>query len=199
MKTIIVNGIEHQVEHDNIPLDSLLQQINKDLSSSRQVVSNIRINGEELTEEMQGVLSSTDVGSLGAIEVFTSNPAELANETLTTLEIFLERLLGYISASANAYKTKNLIAGDDYFLKTIDGLDLFVQTINGVKLALRISLQPKIALAEATLVSIMGDLLEAKKQTNLFVIAELMENDLTQNLIEWRDDVFPILKNWKSS
>ena len=195
MKTIRINGVEQNIPAGAVVFEEFLNDLNRSLSPNRQVISNIRINGQEITEADEQKIRTTPIEQLGEIELETSNPADLAFETLATLDQYIDRLMASIERAALHYKGKNLITGDAYFAKAIDGLDLFVQTIGGVKLALRIGLNPKLALAEASLISVMNDVLEAKRQTNYVFMAELLEKDLIENLRDWKDNIFPMLRS----
>lgn len=199
MKTIRINGIEKEVPVGAIIFEEFVSDLNKILNSDSQVISTIRVNGREISETDEQQLSSMPLDQIGDIEVETSSPIDLAYETLGTLEQYIDRLMLSIERASVHYKSKNLITGDAYFGKSIDGLDLFVQTLGGIKLALRVGLNPKVALVEAALVSIMNDLLEAKRQNNYLFLAELLEKDLIENLREWKEQIFPMFRTLRSS
>jgi hypothetical protein len=73
-------------------------------------------------------------------------------------------------------------------------MDLFVQTMSGIKAAMKVGMNAKVALAEATLISIMNDLLDAKKQNNYVMLSELLLQDLVENMKEWKGTVFPSIR-----
>jgi hypothetical protein len=199
MKMIRINGVEQSVQAETLNFEQFLTDLNKSLGTESQVISTIRVNGRELSEAEETQLKLTPVADIEDIEIETANPLELATRTLDTLDQYADRLIASVERAALHYEGKNFISGDTYFVKAIDGLDLFVQTIGGIKLALRIGLNPKVALAEASLVSIMNDLLEAKRNNNYIFMAELLKKDLVENLTEWRTTVFPMLKNWRAN
>lgn len=199
MKTVRINGVDQEIPSGTLVFEDFLKDLNQGLNENRQVISSIKINGLEITENDEATLKATPVESIGDVEITISNPADLAYETLNTLEQYIDRLVASVDRAAMHYISKNLISGDAYFAKSIDGLDLFVQTIGGIKLALRIGLNTKVALTEATLVSIMNDLLEAKRQNNYVFLAELLQKDLVENLHEWKNEIFTLFRSWKTS
>lgn len=199
MKTIRINGVERNFDEGGVLFQDFISGLNNNLNGEKKVISSIRIDGQEITEEDEKKYSQTSIDQLGNIEIEVSSPYELAFETLNTLEQYVDRLIASINRAALLYKEKNLITADAYFVKSIDGLDLFVQTIGGIKLALRLGLNSKVGLIEAELVSIMNDLLDAKRQNNYVFLADLLEKDLIQNLGEWKTTVFPILRSQKTS
>ncbi len=178
---------------------SFLEQLNKSLKKDHQVITAIKVNGNAITEEEEKNLYEHSLSDLSDIEIFTSSPVEIAHETLNTLDQYIDRIITNIDRAGMHYSQNNILSGDDYFVKSIDGLDLFIQTISGVKQALRVGLVTKVGLAEASLMSIMNELLMAKKQNNYIFMADLLRKDLIENLKEWKNDVFPIFKNWRMS
>lgn len=198
-KTVRINGVDQSIPTGATIFEDFIKSLNDTLSSERKVISRILVNGQEISENDERNFNALPMDQIGEIEVETANPADLAYQTLNTLEQYVDRLISSIKRAAIHYKGKNLITGDAYFAKAIDGLDLFVQTIGGIKLALRIGLNPTIALTEAELVSIMTDLLEAKRQNNYVYMAELLEKELITNLGEWKTQAFPLFRTLKSS
>ncbi|MBI3558051.1 MAG: hypothetical protein HY074_17445 [Deltaproteobacteria bacterium] len=198
-KTIRVNGIEQAIPEGATIFEEFITGLNKSLSSERKVISSIRVNGQEISESDEKQFNGMQLEQMGEIDVETANPADLAYQTLNTLEQYIDRLVTSIGRAAVHYRGKNLISADAYFAKSIDGLDLFVQTIGGVKLALRVGLNTHVALAEAELISVMNDLLDAKRQNNYLYMAELLEKELIENLSEWKDKIFPLLRNFRAS
>jgi len=194
-----MNGEEREFPVGSARFSEFLSSLSQDLKSSEQVISLIRIDGQEISDEQEGFFRNKTMQEIGQVEIFTSSPTELAHETLITLDQYIVKVIETLNKAADGYKSKNYLAADAFFVRAIDSLDLFVQTIGGIKLALRIGLHTKIAVVEASLVSIMNDLLTAKRENNYIYLAELLEKDLVENLGEWKQDVFPILKNWKVS
>lgn len=194
-----MNGEEKTISAPAERFSDFLKDLNQSLRSSEQVISSIKVDGKEISDSDEVRLKEATIGNVGDVEIFTSSPAELAHETLATLDLYIAKVSESLKKAADSYKVKNYLAADAYFVRAVDSLDLFVQTIGGIKLALRIGLHTKIALVEASLISTMNDLLNAKRENNYVFLAELLENDLINNLNEWRDDIFPIMRNWKVS
>lgn len=191
---IKINGVEEEVPEE-AKLGEFLGAFSEELKKENMVIASLKVNGQEPSADEETQFRSKSFQQLGDVEVFTVRPSDLAYETLSTLGQYVDLLIHSVQKASEGYKKKNYITADAHFSKAIDGLDLFVQTVGGVKLALKVGLDPKIALTEASLVSIMQDLLQAKRQNNYVFLADLLQNDLVENLVEWRDQVFPILNN----
>lgn len=199
MKTITINGNPTDIAAQGTEFQTMMNDVSSNLSKESKVITRILLDGKELSDEEQSSIAHSDVASLGNIEIFSATPAELANETLDTLTDYINRVLTYVTKASQGYKSKNYIIADEQFLKTVEAMDLIVQTLSGIKAALRVGVNNKLNLAEATLLSIMNDLLDAKRQNNYVLLADLLEHDLIENLIEWRDEVFPMLKGRTSN
>lgn len=196
---ICLNGTELELDKANATVGSVLDQIAGGFKGTQNVISEIRIDGNIIGESDEAQLRALPVEKAGMVEIFTSTPQELAWQTLDTLEQYIDRLCSSIERSAIHYGEKNLVAGDAYFLKSIEGLELFIQTIGGIKAALKVGSQTEVMLAEADLMSTMQDLVSAKQQNNHVFMAELLSKDLLENLSDWKNKVFPFLRKWKTS
>ena len=199
MKTLKVNGVEQQVTNDTLILDDYLNELTNQLSSNSEVIASIKVNGHEISETEESELRKKTLSNIDEIEVITSNPKDLAYETLLTLEQYIDKMAQTVRSASQYYQDKNYVLGDQLFAKSIDSLDLFVQTIGGIKLALKIGLHPELALVEADLVGIMNEILSAKRSNNYIYISELLTQDLVQNLESWKNEVFPFLRRFRNN
>ncbi len=197
-KMIRINGEKREFQINTEALfEDFIKGLNETLNQENQVISSMKINGEELSEKKESLLKTRTLNEVGDIEVMTAHPSDLAYETINTLTIYINQLILNIGRASQNYTKKNMVTADNYFVKALDGLDLFIQTIGAVKAALKVGLNPKVALAEASLVSIMNDLLDAKRANNYIFLAELLEKDLIENLQEWKEKALPVLSTWK--
>jgi hypothetical protein len=198
MKNFMINGEPQNFATDAVDFGEFIQHINRDYCQKKKVISSIKIDGKELTESDESFLEKMPLSSIDTIEVDIANPADLTGSALDTLTLYVDRLIETLQKSAKSYSEKNLIAGDHFFAKSVDSLDLFIQTVSAIKVSVGIKLNTKVAIAEASLVSTVNDLLTAKRQNNLVFLAELLEKDLVENLNEWKFEVFPILRSFNS-
>ena len=202
---VLINGLNID-EALGAPIDqtsltdvrSLLVAVQKNIDKS-QVVASVHVNGKPMNENVEEDFGALSIDELQSIEIFTSSPQDLAYETLNTIEQYMERILQNIDRAALHYESANILSADAYFVKALDGLDLFVQSIGSIKVAIRIGLNTKLGLAEAGLMSTVNELLIAKKQNNYVFMVELLRKDLTENLMEWKTEVFPVFRSWKTS
>lgn len=199
-RSIQINGMKIDVPTiEGQAFGEFIDSINEQISKENLVITRFAIDGKEISEQEQNAIMNESIEKLGEIEFFTSSPTDLAYETLNTLDQYIDRLVSSIDRAALHYREMNVMAAESYLVKAIDGLDLFVQTISGVKMALKVGLNQKVAIAEAELISTMTEILNAKKQNNYVLLADLLNKDLISNMNEWKNVVFPFFRTWKNS
>src|SRR6185369_14039257 len=103
-KTVFINGIEEAIPAEATAFQDFIDGLNRRLSAERKVISCIKIDGQELTEGDESRLNSRALGEMGSIEVETSTPADLAYQTLDTLETYIDRMTRTIQSAAEHYK-----------------------------------------------------------------------------------------------
>lgn len=199
-RSIQINGAKVDVTVENgQTFGEFIDSVNEQISKENLVITRFAIDGKEFNQTEQDAIMNETIENIGPIEFFTSSPADLAYETLNTLEQYIDRLVASIDRAALHYREMNIMAAESYLVKAIDGLDLFVQTISGVKMALKVGLNQKVAIAEAELISTMSEILNAKKQNNYVLLADLLNKDLISNMNEWKQVVFPFFRNWRTA
>jgi hypothetical protein len=199
-KNIFINGKKINIElEENQKISSVIEKINQEISKENLVVTGFEINGQFVAEADHNQYLDESLELFENINFIATTPIDLAYETINTLELYLDRLINSIERAGIHYKNMNLVAAESYLAKAIDGLDLFIQTIGGIKMALKFGLNQKVALIEADLVSIMNEILNAKRQNNYIYLSEILSKDLIENLYQWKEVAFPIFKTWKTA
>jgi len=117
-----------------------------------------------------------------------SDPKSIALETLYTLQLFLDNLIGLC---ARIVDEKEAATKEASYQRLIDGLCTVMESILTARSVLRIGIHPQVNLLEADLLSILKDLLEAAEQGNTEYQNDLLATHLPQNLKEWRHEGIP--------
>src|SRR5262245_18579591 len=118
MKTIRIHGVEQEVPTGTVMFEEFITGLNKTLETDKHVISSIRLNGQQISENDEAGLKNMPIDQIGDLQVLTANPADLAYETLNTLDLYIDRLIAGIERAATHYKGKSLITGDSYFAKS---------------------------------------------------------------------------------
>jgi len=172
------------------PLGSLIEYIHGSLSGKNAAVSSIRVNGMELTLESETALAAVPLSDIQSVDVCFTTPRELAEETLDILAPYSERMETLCGHAAN---------DETVFGKLLDGLHVFSESIGVIKSTLRIGYLPRVGLLEAELLSILSDLLEARKTGDKEYIAQLLGQHLPAVLADWRREGFAALRKARDS
>jgi hypothetical protein len=191
MNHFSVNGKE--IRYNTTPeqrIEELMLQIRREFNSDSALISSIRINGSELNGEEELALASLTVGQIESVEVFTSHPRELAEETLQSLSEFTLHLESFSRQAAD-----HLEAGQfpHEFVKLVEGIQTFTEALEGSKSILRITKLDPVNILEADLTSILKDLLSFAEGGEKEFVVDLMRNHLPLNLEDWRREGIPAL------
>jgi hypothetical protein len=131
-----------------------------------------------------------DFSNLEGVDL-VHDPKSIAIETLCTLQLFLDNLIGLcarIIEEKNAGENARMEAS---YERLLEGVGTVMESILTARGVLKIGLHAKVNLLEADLLSILKDLLEASEQGNMDYRDELISIHLPQNLKEWREEGIP--------
>jgi hypothetical protein len=117
-----------------------------------------------------------------------SDPKSIALETLYTLQLFLDNLIGLCGRIT---EEKDPAAKEASYQRLIEGIETVMESILTARTVLRIGIHPQVDLLEADLLSILKDLLDATEEGNTAYQEDLIKTHLPQNLREWRHEGIP--------
>lgn len=117
-----------------------------------------------------------------------NDPKSIALETLYTLQLFLDNLIGLC---ARILEENELTVKEASYQRLLEGIDTVMESILTARTVLRIGIHPQVNLLEADLLSILKDLLDAAQEGNTEYQEELIRTHLPQNLREWRHEGIP--------
>ena len=184
MSAFRINGVERNLPIEaEKPFNDLLLYVRQHIATETSLISRVLVNGIELSESDENVFRGIPLSQLQSVEVFTTHPREMAEETLQMLIEFAGHL--------ESLSLETSISGD--LRKLVEGITTFTDGIQGVKSLLRIGFQPHIAILEADLVEILKEALEYKESGQDAYVAELLREHLPANLREWREKGLPAL------
>jgi hypothetical protein len=179
----------------------MIRETEEKVQSSLEIAQSPSITPDVLVREpihpdqlMDGPVLATnadgDFSNLENIDL-VNDPKSIAIETLYTLQLFLDNLIGLcarIMEEKRAGETAKLEAS---YERLLEGISTVMESILTARGVLRIGLHAKVNLLEADLLSILKDLLEASEQGNIEYRDELISTHLPQNLKEWREEGIP--------
>jgi hypothetical protein len=191
MNQILLNGkeIQYAASPDDC-VEELMAKIRRDFNSDSALISAIKINGKELNTEGEEAVNRLPVSKIRSLEVFTTHPRELAEETLQSLIEFTAHLENFSRQAADHLEKGK---SPHEFVKLVEGIETFTEALVGTKQILRIGLLPAVTSLEADLSSILKDLVLFAESGQRDYVIDLMRNHLPANLADWRVSGIPAL------
>jgi hypothetical protein len=191
MNYLSIDGVELALElSQETSLNETIRYLKESLVSERALISLIRINGNDVIDPATSEIGSSPISQLNSIEIFTSHPRELADETL-------QHLAEYSHILENLSRTCGELAEDPSFhgsfVRLIEGITTFTEAIAEVKKILKASLLQSVNVLEADLLSILKDILMSQQQKQTQYMTDLLKLHLPENLKQWRETGIPDL------
>lgn len=186
MYTLFINGKESSLgassAQTEYSLGELLGDLRKDLVHESQLITSIKIDGNEIDTAREDEFRALPIAAIRSLEIKTAHPKEIAQETLQSLIGFAD-ILKKMSVELS-------IAPEDsqfypMFIRLLNGLEAMIDSITASKLTLRIGRIDSVAFLEVDLKSILTDLLSAKEKDDVDFLKKVLGTDLPENLHEW--------------
>jgi hypothetical protein len=192
MNRFLVNGIEiASPVAPEATLRDLIQFVRMNFSSEKASISSVRVDGSEILTSTDDNKLTYPLSQIGSVEVYTSHPREVAQETLQSLIEYLPTLESYCRKAAQAVYEKEFSA--ENLPKIIEGITILTDAVLNVKQIFRIGLIQPLGVLEADLLSIMKDLLTSQQRGQKEYMQELLGFHLPKNLEQWRTQGLPAL------
>ena len=127
---------------------------------------------------------------------------DLAFKSLNDCCSYIDILVEKTEKFTTSYKKSDFFLANKIFSEIIDILDLYIQLFSQIYKIIRsnYSLQTKhvdtIQNLETGLLVTLKAIFSAKQKEDLVMIGDLLENDLADNLNQWKTQAIPILKQF---
>lgn len=196
--TISVNGsMKSEPINMEQSLGDLLNQLRDQYNSKNALISSIKVDDQEISERDEAAISILPLSDLRKVELTTSHPRELAEETLQSLIPFTENL-SEISQNAAELFTQGQHPSQE-LARLFDGMEVFSEALFDAKKILGITELDPIRVLEIDLLSIMQDVLEAYHDSDQKYLIDLMSTHLPESLKEWRQNGLPAILSSRDS
>jgi hypothetical protein len=197
MNQFLVNGVSTELPNAVRPesdLGELIQHIETTYVSDSALLSSVLIDGVEMTCYDQNELATLPLTGIRSVEVVTTTPKELAEETLQDLLPFCEGL-----ADMSRRVAADLGSHEREFRQLVDGIEMLIESVMTVRMTLRVAAIPPVNVLEAEIVSILRDLVDSKQAGNQAHLSELLSEHLPKHLEDWRREGIPALIRCRDS
>ena len=186
---IIVNGCEESSPEGKTVADILNHFISREQGSLAQ---RIHVDGEELPLNAPATLSRA-ITDIGTLEIDYIRLDEMVNKNRVNAEEYLEKLIPGIEKAAELFRLGNEQEANQYFLNIIDGMSWFSQVVVVISEAVGIDSREEIFGGNSietrlkTLTDFSKQLLEANKNNDWVLVADLLEYEIQPYYSEWVD------------
>jgi hypothetical protein len=204
MVNLTING-KSQEKDGKILFGEFLNGLNKDLATKSQVISQLKINGSAVDENLEQRFSMVSLNQMGNIEITTVDQLELAFEALASAKAYTKKLIDYCRLNGANYKSGKIREADKNFLDLVDGLENLTQLIMASQSILRGKYRgihtndSSLRIAQVRLVSAIEELLPSKKKNDHRMLADILCNELPEALQEMADYGIPVLQRLRTS
>ncbi|HEB85170.1 MAG TPA: hypothetical protein ENI92_09250 [Bacteroidetes bacterium] len=190
MLDVVVDGnvVQVPVEGEDTVGD-IVGRIASNLDKRRRVVG-VRVNGEDITGVAEHHLAKAE--NLQRMEVTTGLAGDLAVQTLESIEEFRKALVLELNSASEQYRLGNVTGSNDLFVRCLDGLQILLRTTHSVATLLE-KKGDEISTGEMTLDSatdrlsqLLDELIDAQRNQDSILIADLIEYELQPLLEDWK-------------
>ena len=186
---LLVNGKEETVSHMGETLGDLLLHIEKEGVPQGNVVRAIKIDGQESSPDSPEA-QKTPLSEIATLEVEISTLSDIINKNIENADAYLIRLIPGIEKSVELFRMGNEQEANKFFINIIDGIDWLSQVLDMILTAKAISPDTvfdgkSIQDRQASLVDLTQQMVDANKNQDWVLLADLLEYEILPYYQEW--------------
>ena len=186
---LLVNGKEETVSYMGETLGDLLLHIEKEGVPQGNVVRAIKIDGQESSPDSPEA-QKTPLSEIATLEVEISTLSDIINKNIENADAYLIRLIPGIEKSVELFRMGNEQEANKFFINIIDGIDWLSQVLDMILTAKAISPDTvfdgkSIQDRRASLVGLTQQMVDANKNQDWVLLADLLEYEILPYYQEW--------------
>ena len=195
---IFINGCEETTEYSGDNLGNLLDQIQSVKVLPGTYIDKLLLNGQPIEPDAEKT-RSTPITEIETLEIEITTILDILNKNITNVEDYLKKLIPGIEKTAELFQMGNDQEASQLFVKIVDGIEWVSQVFNEILKALMtdpntILLNGKtIQDRHNTLIDLTNQLLEAHKNKDWVLVADLLEYEIAPYYKEWQE-IIPQLR-----
>ena len=191
---LTINGVEQEEsELKGETLEAILDMMVKNAPGS--YIRRIWLDQQEFPSDDRETLQKkpTDINSL---EVELANLKDLVATNLSNALDYLEKLIPGFDQAADLFRMGNEQEANKFYIQILDGMDWFSEVINIVMDSefKRSAPEDTLRLRQAKLTDLMSQMLEANKNQDWVLLADILEYEMIPFYKEWQT-ILTKLKN----
>ena len=170
-------------------LGDLVLHIEKEGMAQGKVVRSIQIDGKESSPDASAT-RKTPLSEIETLEIEISTLSDIVNKNIENADAYLIRLIPGIEKSVELFRMGNEQEANKFFINIIDGIDWLSQVLDMILAAKAISPDTvfdgkSIQDRRASLVDFTQQMVDANKNQDWVLLADLLEYEILPYYQEW--------------
>ena len=191
---LTINGVEQkESEFKGETLEAILDTMVKNTPGS--YIRRIWLDQQEFPSDDRETLQKKPA-DINSLEVELADLKDLVATNLSNALDYLEKLIPGFDQAADLFRTGNEQEANKYYIQILDGMDWFSEVVNVVMSSEGEGQEPENSLQvrQAKLTDLMSQMLEANKNQDWVLLADILEYEMTPFYKEWQT-ILSRLKN----
>ena len=191
---LTINGVEQkESELKGETLEAILDMMVKNTPGS--YIRRIWLDQQEFPSDDRETLQKKPA-DINSLEVELADLKDLVATNLSNALDYLEKLIPGFDQAADLFRTGNEQEANKYYIQILDGMDWFSEVVNVVMSSEGEGQEPEnsLRIRQAKLTDLMSQMLEANKNQDWVLLADILEYEMTPFYKEWQT-ILSKLKN----
>lgn len=191
---LTINGVEQkESEFKGETLEAILDMLVKNTPGS--YIRRIWLDQQEFPSDDRETLQKKPV-DINSLEVELADLKDLVATNLSNALDYLEKLIPGFDQAADLFRTGNEQEANKYYIQILDGMDWFSEVVNVVMSSEGEGQEPEnsLRIRQAKLTDLMSQMLEANKNQDWVLLADILEYEMIPFYKEWQT-ILSKLKN----
>ena len=191
---LTINGVEQkESEFKGETLEAILDTMVKNTPGS--YIRRIWLDQQEFPSDDRETLQKKPV-DINSLEVELADLKDLVATNLSNALDYLEKLIPGFDQAADLFRTGNEQEANKYYIQILDGMDWFSEVVNVVMSSEGEGQEPEnsLRIRQDKLTDLMSQMLEANKNQDWVLLADILEYEMTPFYKEWQT-ILSKLKN----
>ena len=191
---LTINGVEQkESELKGETLEAILDMLVKNTPGS--YIRRIWLDQQEFPSDDRETLQKKPA-DINSLEVEFADLKDLVATNLSNALDYVEKLIPGFDQAAALFRTGNEQEANKYYIQILDGMDWFSEVVNVVMSSEGEGQEPENSLQvrQAKLTDLMSQMLEANKNQDWVLLADILEYEMIPFYKEWQT-ILSKLKN----
>ena len=191
---LTINGVEQkESEFKGETLEAILDTMVKNTPGS--YIRRIWLDQQEFPSDDRETLQKKPA-DINSLEVELADLKDLVATNLSNALDYLEKLIPGFDQAADLFRTGNEQEANKYYIQILDGMDWFSEVMNVVMSSEGEGQEPEnsLRIRQAKLTDLMSQMLEANKNQDWVLLADILEYEMIPFYKEWQT-ILSKLKN----